>query len=264
MRPRSRRASLAPPDAPLIVAHRGASTARAEHTLAAYETALATGADGLECDVRLTRDGHLICVHDRTVDRTSDGRGVVSELELRTLEEFDFASRHSELPDSADELIADSPYLAGVAPDRAEDGRILTLEQLLSLVADAGRPVRLLVETKHPTRYGGLVEKELVTLLGRFGWAGRPGPPVSSRQPAGPRQPGDRHELRADRDPPGSAAGAGRAHRAAHGAPAAGTARTPAAARRRDRRAVGAPAAVAIRGSSSAPTPAVTGCSSGR
>ena len=55
---------------PLVVAHRGASTHRAEHTLAAYALALEQGAQGLECDVRLTRDGHLVCVHDRTVDRT--------------------------------------------------------------------------------------------------------------------------------------------------------------------------------------------------
>ena len=52
---------------PLVVAHRGASASRPEHTLAAYELALAEGADGLECDVRLTRDGHLVCVHDRRV-----------------------------------------------------------------------------------------------------------------------------------------------------------------------------------------------------
>jgi glycerophosphoryl diester phosphodiesterase len=180
---RARRAVLTAPARPLVVAHRGASTDKAEHTLAAYVSALDAGADGLECDVRLTRDGHLICVHDRTVDRTSNGRGVVSELELRTLQELDFASRHRELPDSADELIDTSPYLAGVAPDRTDDGRVLTLEQLLELVADAGRAVRLLIETKHPTRYGGLVEKELVGLLARFGWAGRPGPPVSTRQP---------------------------------------------------------------------------------
>jgi glycerophosphoryl diester phosphodiesterase len=182
VRPR-RRESVTAPARPAVVAHRGASTEKAEHTLGAYVSALDAGADGLECDVRLTRDGHLICVHDRTVDRTSDGRGVVSELELRALQELDFASRHRELPDSADELIGDSPYLAGVAPDRTEDGRVLTLGQLLGLVADAGRPVRLLVETKHPTRYGGLVEKELVDLLARFGWAGRPGPPLSVRQP---------------------------------------------------------------------------------
>ena len=45
--------------------------------------ALKDGADGLECDVRLTADGHLVCVHDRTIDRTSNGSGVVSTLELQ-------------------------------------------------------------------------------------------------------------------------------------------------------------------------------------
>ncbi|WP_301182441.1 glycerophosphodiester phosphodiesterase family protein, partial [Nocardia farcinica] len=66
--------------APFVVAHRGASGTRPEHTLAAYEQALEEGADGVECDVRLTRDGHLVCVHDRTVDRTSSGTGLVSEM----------------------------------------------------------------------------------------------------------------------------------------------------------------------------------------
>ncbi|HEV7656698.1 MAG TPA: glycerophosphodiester phosphodiesterase family protein, partial [Mycobacteriales bacterium] len=97
---------------PLVVAHRGSSSALAEHTLGAYIRALHEGAGALECDVRLTRDGHLICVHDRKVDRTSDGRGVVSDLELHALQELDFASRHRELPNSADELIGDSPYFA--------------------------------------------------------------------------------------------------------------------------------------------------------
>uniref|UniRef100_UPI00029B1FB5 glycerophosphodiester phosphodiesterase family protein n=1 Tax=Rhodococcus sp. P14 TaxID=450821 RepID=UPI00029B1FB5 len=75
---------------PRVVAHRGASAAKAEHTLAAYELALQEGADGLECDVRLTRDGHLVCVHDRTVDRTSNGSGMVSEMTLAQLEELDY------------------------------------------------------------------------------------------------------------------------------------------------------------------------------
>ena len=69
----------------LVVAHRGSSGDVAEHTLGAYETAVAEGADALECDVRLTRDGVLVCVHDRKVNRTSDGRGVVSTLELADL-----------------------------------------------------------------------------------------------------------------------------------------------------------------------------------
>jgi glycerophosphoryl diester phosphodiesterase len=169
----------------MVVAHRGASSVVAEHTLAAYITAIESGADALECDVRLTRDGHLICVHDRTVNRTSDGRGVVSDFDLEMLTGLDFSSWHGELPSSADQLLNDTPYLAGVEPDHLEHGgRVLTLERLLGLVHDASVPVKLLVETKHPTRYGGLVEKELVDLLTRFGWAGRPGPADSVRAPA--------------------------------------------------------------------------------
>ncbi len=162
---------------PLVVAHRGASSTVAEHTLGAYTSAIESGADALECDVRLTRDGHLVCVHDRTVDRTSDGRGVVSELDLARLQALDFASWHDKWPDAADDLLHDEPYLAGVAPDRIDaKGQVLRLETLLELVRDADRSVRMLIETKHPTRYGGLVEKELVRVLARFGWAGEPGP----------------------------------------------------------------------------------------
>ena len=63
---------------PQVVAHRGSSHERAEHTLDAYLAALDEGADALECDVRLTADGHLVCVHDRDLRRTAaePGRGV--------------------------------------------------------------------------------------------------------------------------------------------------------------------------------------------
>jgi glycerophosphoryl diester phosphodiesterase len=137
-----------------VVAHRGSSGTFAEHTLQAFEAALADGADALECDVRLTRDRHLVCVHDRRVDRTSDGRGPVSTLELARLSELDFASWKG---------CADAE-----APD-SDAGRVLTLERLLELVVACDRPVQLQVETKHPTRYGALVELALVELLGRYG-----------------------------------------------------------------------------------------------
>ena len=65
-----------------------------------------------------------------------------------------------------------------MAPDSPT---VLTLQTLLSVVADTDRPVKLLIETKHPTRYGGLVEQELVRMLRRFGWAGDSG----SGRPAG-------------------------------------------------------------------------------
>jgi len=172
---------------PMLVAHRGASSTVAEHTLAAYEAAIASGADALEWDVRLTRDGHLVCVHDRTINRTSSGRGIVSELDLTALEQLDFSSWHGDLPESADQLLGPSPYLDGIEFDRIErGGGVLTLEMLLQLVHDADRDVRLLIETKHPTRYAGLVEKTLVEELARFGWAGRSGPPGSLREAPNP------------------------------------------------------------------------------
>ena len=145
---------------PLVVAHRGSSEEFAEHTLDAYENAILDGADALECDVRLTRDGVLVCVHDRKVNRTSDGRGVVSTLELAELSELDFAS-WKKRPDEAllDELWED------VERDR---GSVLTLERLVQLVLAAPRRVELHIETKHPTRYGGLVERALVDLLTRY------------------------------------------------------------------------------------------------
>jgi glycerophosphoryl diester phosphodiesterase len=140
--------------APLVYAHRGSSAALPEHTLAAYVRALEEGADGLECDVRLTRDGHLVCVHDRRLERTSNGRGRVSARTLAELAELDFGSWH---PGGADE------------PEVDDRTRLLTLDRLLSTVRDAGRPVRLLIETKHPTRYGSGVERRLVALLRRYG-----------------------------------------------------------------------------------------------
>lgn len=73
-----------------VVAHRGASEEAPEHTLAAYRKAIEDGADALECDVRLTADGHLVCVHDWRVNRTSNGRGAVSALELADLAALDF------------------------------------------------------------------------------------------------------------------------------------------------------------------------------
>ncbi len=75
-----------------VIAHRGASEDAPEHTLAAYRKAIEDGADALECDVRLTADGHLVCVHDRRVNRTSNGRGAVSALELAELAALDFGS----------------------------------------------------------------------------------------------------------------------------------------------------------------------------
>jgi glycerophosphoryl diester phosphodiesterase len=153
-------------NAPQVVAHRGASEVEAEHTLAAYRRAIDDGADGLECDVRLTRDGVLVCVHDRRIDRTSSGRGVVSTLEMADLAELDFGSWHA-AGEPADPLLT-----AGWEAPDWDRRQVLTLERLLEIVVDCGRPLDLAIETKHPTRYAGLVELALVELLSRFGLTG--------------------------------------------------------------------------------------------
>jgi glycerophosphoryl diester phosphodiesterase len=141
-----------------VVAHRGASADEAEHTLTAYRRAIADGADGLECDVRLTRDGVLVCVHDRRIDRTSTGHGAVSRLELSDLADLDFESWRS-----GDGRTGDG-QTGGDQP-----GGVLTLEKLIETAVDCGRPIDLAIETKHPTRAAGLVELTLIELLVRFG-----------------------------------------------------------------------------------------------
>ncbi|MFD8270598.1 glycerophosphodiester phosphodiesterase [Streptomyces flaveolus] len=148
-----------------VVAHRGASEEAPEHTLAAYRKAIEDGADALECDVRLTADGHLVCVHDWRVNRTSNGRGAVSALELADLAAMDFGARRTrEFWRTRDE----QPEWEHRPEDR-EETSVLTLERLLELVSDAGRRVELAIETKHPTRWAGQVEERLLLLLKRFG-----------------------------------------------------------------------------------------------
>jgi glycerophosphoryl diester phosphodiesterase len=140
---------------PYVVAHRGASAERPEHTLAAYDLALKEGADGVECDVRLTSDGHLVCVHDRRLERTSTGAGLVSTMTLAELRELEFGAWHRSW-----------------RPDGTHgDTGLLTLDALVALVLDWHRPVKLFIETKHPVRYGALVESKVLALLQRFGLA---------------------------------------------------------------------------------------------
>jgi glycerophosphoryl diester phosphodiesterase len=152
-----------------VVAHRGASEDAPEHTLAAYRKAIEDGADALECDVRLTADGHLVCVHDRRINRTSNGRGAVSALELSELAALDFGSwKRREHEKGADAPgWEESPDWFHA--DSTEDTSVLTLERLLGLVADSGRRIELAIETKHPTRWAGQVEQRLLATLRRFG-----------------------------------------------------------------------------------------------
>jgi len=68
-----------------VIGHRGAAGLFAENTLSGFRGALGMGADVLECDVQQSRDGQLVLMHDRTVDRTTDGHGAVADLTLAEL-----------------------------------------------------------------------------------------------------------------------------------------------------------------------------------
>jgi glycerophosphoryl diester phosphodiesterase len=76
-----------------VIAHRGASGHAPENTLPAFELAVRQGADAFELDVRLTRDGIPVVLHDPTVDRTTDGRGSLAGLSLAELRELEAGAR---------------------------------------------------------------------------------------------------------------------------------------------------------------------------
>lgn len=135
-----------------LVAHRGASARWPEHTRAAYLQALEDGADGLECDVRLTSDGVAVCWHDATVDRTSDGTGAVAAHTLAELRALD--------------------VLRGAEPpSRLRDGpQVLTLAELVDLAVAAGRSLVLAIELKHPAPAGWAAERAVLEVLAGAGW----------------------------------------------------------------------------------------------
>ena len=135
-----------------VVAHRGASEEEPEHSLAAYLLAVKQGADAIECDVRLTRDGQLVCHHDRRINRTSTGRAVVSASTLDELEQHDFSMGRA----------GDDPNL------HVMRSKVLTLRTLIEAMLDASPRIGFAIETKHPVRYGGDVEVALTRLLASY------------------------------------------------------------------------------------------------
>ena len=139
---------------PIVVAHRGASHAEPEHTREAYALAVREGADAFECDVRLTRDGHLVLIHDADIARTATGHGAVSAMTLAELDAYRYPGARRDVPRD------ETP---------GEAYRIMTLEDLIA-IADAGpRRLGLSIETKHPTRDSHRLEDAVVDVLDRSG-----------------------------------------------------------------------------------------------
>jgi len=150
----------------LIFAHRGYSSRQPEATRAAYLEAIAWSAAtgiplSLECDVHFSADDRLICLHDLSLDRTSEARGLAYDRTVEQLRTMDFGSWRVPRP---------TPH----------QRTLITLEELLDLVAGAraaGTEVRLAIETKHPNPRGLEVEDRVAALLRSYGWD-RAGSPV--------------------------------------------------------------------------------------
>jgi len=119
------------PNKPELIAHRGGPAYAPENTLAAFRNAIEIGADRLEMDVQMTKDGELVVIHDETVDRTTNGTGHVANLtlaEIRTL-------------------------------DAGNGEKIPTFAEVIALAKKGG--VALLPEIKSPHLYPGIEGKML-------------------------------------------------------------------------------------------------------
>ena len=114
-----------------IYAHRGSSIEHPELTMAAYKAAIDDGADGFECDVRLTKDNQLVLWHDADLQRVAGNSARIANLTFKEIK---------------------SHYL-----------QVITLEELLIVARDNKK--ELAIETKHPVPSGSAVEKKVMQLL---------------------------------------------------------------------------------------------------
>ncbi|MDQ0116184.1 glycerophosphodiester phosphodiesterase [Paenibacillus harenae] len=130
-------------EGPMIIAHRGASGYAPENTMAAFELAERLGADFIELDIRMSKDGELVIIHDKTVDRTTDKTGYVHDFTLRELQGMDAGS------------FFDAKYA---------NETIVTLEEVMYAF---GGKIGILIEIKDPQLYPG-IEGKLAKTVRRY------------------------------------------------------------------------------------------------
>jgi glycerophosphoryl diester phosphodiesterase len=179
-----------PPDPPIIIAHRGASAERPEHTLAAYERAIEQGADFIEPDLVPTKDHQLVARHENEISGTTDvaahpefaGRKTTKAIDGEAMtgwftEDFTLAELKT---------LRAKERLPQLRPANAEfDGQfeIPTLAEIIALAKSAsartGRPIGIYPETKHPSYFRGIglpLEPVLLAELAKAGWTTRDAP----------------------------------------------------------------------------------------
>nr|WP_226618120.1 glycerophosphodiester phosphodiesterase [Cytobacillus firmus] len=133
------------------VSHRGASAYAPEHTIAAYEMGEKMHGDYIELDLQMTKDGHLIAMHDVTLDRTTDGTGSIKDYTLNEIKQLDAGSWFNEK----------YPYASKA---EYEGLKVPTLEEVFKKF---GKNNSYYIETKSPDVYPGM-EKELLRLVEKY------------------------------------------------------------------------------------------------
>jgi glycerophosphoryl diester phosphodiesterase len=184
LQPLPRSAPLPPPAPPIVIAHRGASADRPEHTLAAYALAIEQGADFIEPDLVATKDGQLVARHENEISGTTDvaahpefaARRATKTIDGETISGWfteDFTLAELKTLRARERLPQLRP--ANTAFDGQE--AIPTLAEIIGLAKAAtvrtGRTIGIYPETKHPSYFASLglaLEPPLLAELARAGW----------------------------------------------------------------------------------------------
>jgi len=130
-----------------VISHRGANIYAPQNTLPAFQRSLQIGVDGFETDVHLSRDGTLVLCHNYTIDKTSNGKGSISQMTIGQLKAYDFGSYFS--------------------PKFAET-RIPTLREFLELIVSNGGLRVLNIELKSPRANETSIVRDTIGLVREF------------------------------------------------------------------------------------------------
>lgn len=172
------------PDRPIVIAHRGASGERPEHTLASYERAIEVGADFIEPDLVLTKDEVFVARHENDITETTDVAAHPEFADRRTVKTID-GERHDgwfteDFTLAELKMLRAKERLPKLRPQNtAFDGRfeVPTLAEIIALAKrrsqETGRTIGIYPETKHPSYFASIgkpMERRLVDQLHAVGW----------------------------------------------------------------------------------------------
>ncbi|MDZ5610282.1 glycerophosphodiester phosphodiesterase [Bacillus pseudomycoides] len=132
----------------ITISHRGASAYAPEHTIPAYKLGQQLKGDYIEIDLQMTKDRHLIAMHDETLNRTTNGLGLVKDHTLEEIKRLDAGSFFNK-------------KYPNLAKGEFKDVKVPTLEEVIQTF---GHDARYYIETKSPEDYPGMEEKLLETL----------------------------------------------------------------------------------------------------